>query len=188
MINIIALDIGGVIAYQDFSRLTNHEKFLLQIYREEIPIARISQQKLITIQDEIDKRIEEIYKKLYVLRNGALDTLEYIVQKNYTPSLWTNNRPAIHEWLRESGIRDYVSSEHICNSCDMPNGINKPNPKFYIHAVKKLSSSPSQILFIDDNQKNIEEAKKLGISCLHYSQEYDLKESIQQKIKILERK
>lgn len=189
MIKIIALDIGGVIAYQDFSRLSEQEKFLLQMYREEISISNFSQLELIKIKKEIDEKIKDIYTKLYVLMDDSLDTLKYIKQKNFIPSIWTNNRPAIYSWLKQSGILMYISSTQICNSCDMPRGINKPNPRFYKIALRQLSSKPSQVLFVDDDYRNVSVARKLGIKCIHYSnQEQRLKETIIQKIKVLERK
>ncbi len=189
MIKIIALDIGGVIAYQDFNRLNPHQKYLLQIYQSKnyVQFTQIpNNRKIIT---EIESQIEDIYSKLYVLMDSTIETLEDIVQRQYKLSLWTNNRPAISKWLQESGILKYVDFKNVCNSYFMPNGSNKPNPRFYKCALKQLDVFPEQVLFVDDDIKNVIAAEKEGISSLHYTDtKQDLKSCIYQKIKILERK
>ena len=42
----------------------------------------------------------------------------------------------------------------------------KPNKEFYIHILEKFNIQPNELLFIDDNLKNIEGAKKLGINTI----------------------
>ena len=51
-----------------------------------------------------------------------------------------------------------------------------------------MGTLSNQVLFIDDNKKNIIEGEKLGISGIQYQTEQNLEEEIKQKIKQLERK
>ncbi|MCQ2743113.1 MAG: HAD family phosphatase [Bacilli bacterium] len=47
----------------------------------------------------------------------------------------------------------------------------KPNPEIFEHVLNKHSLTPSECLFIDDNEDNIETAKRLGINAYHFDQE-----------------
>jgi len=181
MIKIIAFDIGGVLAYPDKQQLTNHEKLLLQLY--------LNKEKMdFELKQEVTEKIDSIYQKLYIPIEKNFQTLESIVKSGYLPSIWTNNRPTITAWIESSGIGKYLLPQFLCNSCNMPSGVNKPNPMFYIHALRQMGTLSNQVLFIDDNKKNIIEGEKLGISGIQYQTEQNLEEEIKQKIKQLERK
>jgi len=43
----------------------------------------------------------------------------------------------------------------------------KPNPDFYMLAVKRLNLKPHEILFVDNRRELLEPAKKLGFKTLH---------------------
>lgn len=47
-------------------------------------------------------------------------------------------------------------------------GVRKPHPKIYELAVKKIKFKPEEIVFIDDKEKNLEPAKKLGMKVIHF--------------------
>ncbi len=47
-------------------------------------------------------------------------------------------------------------------------GLDKKLPEAYLFIAKKLNKKPSEILFIDDQEKNIEAAKEAGLSTIHY--------------------
>ena len=49
-------------------------------------------------------------------------------------------------------------------SCDV--GLRKPNPKIYKLTLKKLGLKPAQTLFIDNQQWNLQPAKKLGMKTI----------------------
>lgn len=44
----------------------------------------------------------------------------------------------------------------------------KPDKKIYQVLLERYSLNPNECLFIDDNIKNIEAAKELGFSCVHF--------------------
>lgn len=60
---------------------------------------------------------------------------------------------------RDFGIFDYFKhafSSHLV-------GITKPSEAIYHHVVEQLRCEPGDILYFDDNEKNVEAAKLLGI-------------------------
>ena len=42
-------------------------------------------------------------------------------------------------------------------------GLTKPSPEIFLAVCSDLSIDPSETLFVDDNAKNIEGAKKAGL-------------------------
>jgi len=66
------------------------------------------------------------------------------------------------EVLREQG--QYDGFDPVILSCD--EGYAKPELELYNIAIKKLGVKPEEILFVDDQQKCIGPAKKLGIATV----------------------
>ncbi|XP_022149951.1 LOW QUALITY PROTEIN: flavin mononucleotide hydrolase 1, chloroplatic [Momordica charantia] len=52
--------------------------------------------------------------------------------------------------------------------CSCKNGKRKPDPEFYLEAVRHLEVEPASCIFIDDRKKNVEAAKEVGIVGLHF--------------------
>lgn len=48
-------------------------------------------------------------------------------------------------------------------------GLDKKQPEAYLFIAKKLKKRPSEILFIDDQQANIDAAKQVGLSTILYT-------------------
>ena len=45
-------------------------------------------------------------------------------------------------------------------------GLRKPDPEIYKTVLQRLNAAPSEVLFIDDTQVNVEAAQKLGITAI----------------------
>lgn len=54
-------------------------------------------------------------------------------------------------------------------------GVHKTEPAAYRLVAEKLGKNPEEIVFIDDQMKNIEAAQKIGMSVVHYKNVDDLK-------------
>ena len=54
----------------------------------------------------------------------------------------------------------------------------KPFPDIYQTTLKRFDLKPEQSLFIDDNKRNIEAAKALGIHCIHFSSPQQLEKEL----------
>ncbi|XP_022937644.1 LOW QUALITY PROTEIN: flavin mononucleotide hydrolase 1, chloroplatic [Cucurbita moschata] len=52
--------------------------------------------------------------------------------------------------------------------CSCKNGKRKPDPDFYLEALRHLEVEPASCIFIDDRKKNVEAAKEVGIVGLHF--------------------
>ena len=60
----------------------------------------------------------------------------------------------------------------------------KPFPNIYQTTLNRFDLKPEESLFIDDNKRNIEAAKALGIQCVHFSSPFQLEKELK-KIKLL---
>lgn len=90
--------------------------------------------------------VRKLMKKhpLYVLSNTNEMHIDYI----------TSNFPFFNE------ISGKVYSFEV--------GFSKPDPRIYEAAIKKFNLTPQDTLFIDDLEKNIDAASRLGFQTLHY--------------------
>lgn len=52
--------------------------------------------------------------------------------------------------------------------CSAEMGTKKPDPKYYQSIINTLWVSPSDIMYYDDAEENIESAKCIGIHSIHY--------------------
>ena len=60
----------------------------------------------------------------------------------------------------------------------------KPFPDIYQITLNRYDLKPEESLFIDDNKRNIEAAKALGIQCIHFSSPQQLEKELKQ-LKVL---
>lgn len=60
----------------------------------------------------------------------------------------------------------------------------KPFPDIYQTTLNRFDLKPEESLFIDDNKRNIEAAKALGIKCVHFSSPLQLEKELK-KLKLL---
>lgn len=63
-------------------------------------------------------------------------------------------------------------------------GISKPDRKSYELILEKLNAEPKECLFVDDNEKNTNAAKELGIEVINFKNPKQLEEELK-KLKLL---
>lgn len=57
-------------------------------------------------------------------------------------------------------------------------GLLKPDPRFFLHMLKNLGAAPSECVFIDDTPENVESARSIGITSLHFTSNDNLQNSL----------
>ncbi len=107
---------------------------------------------------------DRIYEK--VLRPQALKTIAICKQKGikvgilsneielFTGKEWVENLPFIHE------LDSFYDATH--------SDILKPDPRAYQIALQQLNVLPNEVLFVDDQLRNIVGAMKCGLKTLHF--------------------
>lgn len=134
-------DIMTMATYEEFGTMYNNLKEKLNL------IANYN--TFLKIHEEIGDKI-----------NYYKDVVEYehsLKDKCYIGIL--SNIPVIEKNRMDKQV-DLSYYDYVFLSCEL--GIQKPDEKLYEYIMKKTGFSPQDILFIDDQQKNIDAAKKLG--------------------------
>ena len=116
-------------------------------------------QSLIFINNELVNYIKELKKeyKIYLLSN-AMDTFLKRILSQHN--------------LYELFDKIYISSEMK---------LIKPNIEFFNYVLNDNNIDPNNAIFIDDNIKNVEGAKKAGIDAILFTNTTDLKEKLNNK-------
>jgi putative hydrolase of the HAD superfamily len=104
--------------------------------------------------------------------------------------MWTTQNPAMVAWqkrLKQHGVLTAILSNmgdsvlaSIQREFDWINGfdvlvwsyqlhIAKPDPKIYLHTLKRLGTRPEETLFIDDKRVNVDAAIALGMKAIEFS-------------------
>jgi putative hydrolase of the HAD superfamily len=117
-----------------------------------------------------DQEIDQAWNALLLdVPKKRLDFLEYIKMKY--PIYLLSNTNNIHieqckQYFRTKfGIPNFetIFSETFLS---YKMGLWKPDYKIYDAAISKIGCKPEEILFLDDNQDNIDAATDLGIQCI----------------------
>ncbi|XP_038889795.1 flavin mononucleotide hydrolase 1, chloroplatic [Benincasa hispida] len=100
----------------------------------------------------------------YSYLEGIEELLIALKEKNYEIHAFTNY-PIWYEMIEEKlKISKYLS----WTFCSCKNGKRKPDPEFYLEALRHLKVEPASCIFVDDRKKNVEAAKEVGIIGLHF--------------------
>lgn len=164
MIKIVAFDLVGVLVTENDIELTEIEQKLERTFGNEyndldcISFAR----NYVSNDSDIIKITKDLIDKLY--RAKDYDIFMNIKKKypNIKIIIATNHlkyiRNYIEKYLDTKNIDDIIISSEINKS--------KPNIDFYEHLLNKYNINPKELLFIDDNNENIESAKVIGINTI----------------------
>ncbi|MDN3480445.1 HAD family phosphatase [Arthrobacter sp. APC 3897] len=59
-----------------------------------------------------------------------------------------------------------------------PLGMSKPDPRIFTHVLDELGAVPADVVFIDDNVRNIGAARELGLHTVHFRPGTDLRQEL----------
>lgn len=179
-IKTVAFDLGGVLAYQDHSALTEEELFLFKVYMH-----RNSNNAEKELVEYAKSKIGEIFVKMHKLNINTIQTLEMLKDANIKPSIWTNNIPEINLWFESINLYRYIKEEDVVNSFFL--GADKPDLEFYRRALLQIKNNPQDVLFFDDNINNVIAAREVNIIGEEYNMQDNLLERVDTEIKKVRR-
>ena len=190
MIQAVVFDIGGVLVNLDLDGC-------IQAFRENLGFERITElldpyhQKgvygdmeagLVSADDfraEVlrgsrpGSRPEDVDRSMYALLAGMeADTVETVkaLATRYPLYLLSNNNPIsmrhILRMFRDYGINPDTTFREQFISCEMK--LLKPSAQIYEEAVARIGFPAGEILFIDDNDTNVQAARKVGLQARVY--------------------
>ena len=102
------------------------------------------------------------------------------IKARYTLVMLSNQ---IESWIEEVLKTNNLNGlfDHTANSYET--GYRKPSKEIFDYALKISNTSPLEALFLDDDLKNVDAAKKLGINALLYKNFADFKSRFSELIK-----
>ncbi|KAL5769708.1 hypothetical protein ACOSP7_013862 [Xanthoceras sorbifolium] len=100
----------------------------------------------------------------YSYLEGVEELLSDLKENKYEMHAFTNY-PIWYKLIEDKlKISNYLS----WTFCSCVSGKRKPDPDFYLEAVRHLKIDPADCIFIDDRLKNIEAAVEVGLVGLHF--------------------
>lgn len=91
-----------------------------------------------------------------------LDLAEELRDKGYITGIFSNVMPHSLEALRKASV--YEGFDPVLLSCE--DGMVKPEPDFYQLALQKLDLPAQEVLFIDDQERNLIPAREIGMKTI----------------------
>ncbi|MCX6815251.1 MAG: HAD family phosphatase [Candidatus Aenigmarchaeota archaeon] len=190
MIKAIAFDLGGVYYTWNFpqhvrklSKFTGaSENAVKKAYLKNLKdfhVSRISEKEFWkrfckSIKKDFD------YRKLSQVDMGTSKPVKPVVnivrklRKNYKVLMLTNNTTRFDYIDKKYGIShdfDVVISSHKVK-------MQKPYKNMYRLLIKKANCKPGEILFIDDLERNLKPARKMGINTVLFKNVKQLKKDL----------
>lgn len=176
MIKVIAFDLVGVLVSESDVVLTKEEGQLERMFGPNINDSDylIKARKIISKDSIIMRMTEDIIDKIYNIRDK---NLFYNLKNKYKDKkivIATNHVSFVRNYIGESFGVEYLDDVIISAEIHMI----KPNKDFYEFILNKFEIKPEELLLLDDNQKNIDSAKNMGIITIKVDKDTDLYDEI----------
>ena len=114
----------------------------------------------------LDPGLEDEYLQRYELTYGLIDFLEAVNSQGY--ELWCLSND-IAEWSKKLrarfGLDKYIRGFVISGNV----GIRKPEQAIFNHLIGQLSVSSRDVVFVDDQRRNLDVAAALGFNTILFA-------------------
>jgi len=198
MIKYIAFDLGGVLVENKESDLERELSSILGIDSKVLrlassdfkPLTTTGEMSLLEFYEGILEKLHldtttpqnllethlKIHESVLTSRNErVVDIVKKLKEKHHVISL-SNVEREIMESTRRNGLYDLFEENFI--SVEM--GMKKPDFNIYRKMLLDLGVKPSEVVFIDDKQENVDAGNYLGIISLRYENPDQLLGSLRQ--------
>ena len=176
MIKVIAFDLVGVLVNEKDIDLSEVEDKLERMFGPNLNDADylIEARKIIEKDSIIMNITETLIDKLYKVKDKEIFKKVKEKNKNVKIIIATNHLSFVRNFIGESFNVEYL--DDLIISAEIHK--TKPNSDFYEYILNKYNINFKELLFLDDNIANVNEAKKLGINTIKVEKNTDLIEEI----------
>lgn len=111
---------------------------------------------------------QEVIEEMDEAKTLNTEVVEYIeeLKNSFTVAMISNaDATFLREELNVRGLDGLFHYEFISSEL----GVAKPDKEIFEVVLRKLSLNPDEVIFIDDQQKNVDAAKDLGIKGIVFS-------------------
>ncbi len=105
------------------------------------------------------------------------DVVSYIreLRDSYLAALVSNaDAHFLRDVIAKNGLDDVFDELFISSEI----GFAKPDPEFFAHVLDQLDVEPREVLFIDDQEKNVQAAEQCGIQSVVFTSADDLRSEV----------
>jgi HAD superfamily hydrolase (TIGR01509 family) len=99
------------------------------------------------------------FERLAKLRVGTVRLVASLRKKGYRVFLFSNTSPPHVRFLKRTGWDRLFDG--VLYSCEL--GSVKPTSTAYARALARIGAAPSQVVFVDDKERNVRGATEFGI-------------------------
>ncbi|MEK6952792.1 MAG: HAD family phosphatase [Nanoarchaeota archaeon] len=178
--NKMALTISKLIFKQNkVLRETNIQPKIKKYWRD-WRVSKISEKEFferVKITLNLKYPIFFIKKHLYSAHEVDYEILNLIKELKQNHKMYSLTNHA-REWYNSQDKQIHFNElfDGVVTSFDAK--IAKPSIKIYKFLLKKYKIKPKETIFIDDQEENLETARKLGIKAIHYKNIIQLKKEL----------
>jgi epoxide hydrolase-like predicted phosphatase len=183
MIKYIIFDNGGVLVQDDWLDFINKLKSLSPQTASEVLIKEAEATKGSFQLNEFVSYLSPIIDKFGLNYDPlkpneiCLDVVNIISQipKQYKTGMLTNEFSTFDLYDKKWHFSKLFNGLIFASS---KIGYRKPDPNIYKYMLEKLACLPSEVVFIDDREKNVEAATNLGIKGIIFKDAVQLKKEL----------
>ncbi|MBE6160653.1 MAG: hypothetical protein E7158_00325 [Firmicutes bacterium] len=181
MIKVIAFDMVGVLVKEKAKALNDIEDKIERKFGDILSDQDFINECMPIIKDEniIINTAKDICNKLYEIKDYNIFKNIKKMYPNIKICIATNHVSYINEFI--SNNMDISNVDNIFISAEI-NKV-KPNKDFFLYILNHYNINPSELLFLDDSDRNIIGASNLGINSIKVNKETSMLTEIENIIK-----
>lgn len=133
------------------------------VLRGEAEVVPLLREALLAAGRDVD--VQRLYDDAWLAIEVHRPTLELVAAlraSGYGVHLGTNQDPARARFMRATLGYDTVF-DTCCYSCEL--GAAKPTPEFFAGVVDLIGATPAEVLFVDDDPRNVAGARAAGLAA-----------------------
>lgn len=172
MIKAVILDFGGVVFKNKPKETWIGTKGTLDVDPKHWDDADLGLVDDVQLFDEIGEKYnvsgETIKEWLFSRREANIELLDLLhrLKPEIKLAILNNGiKTLFHGYLDKYNIKEEF--DVLVNSAE--EGVKKPDPKIYLITCERLGVKPEECFFIDDDQKNLESAEKVGMKSIYFT-------------------
>lgn len=184
MIKVIAFDLVGVLVRERDINLSEHLSKMERLFGPNISDKEYIDSVKCILPKMSEKSIVEDTKRiinmLYTPKVNIEEMIKLKEELNDVSFVVATNHVS---FVKEYFLRTF--GESLFSNIYISANINeiKPEKEFYTKLLEDLKIKPEELLFVDDNEDNVNGAKSLGIQAIHISKEDNVILKIKEYIK-----
>ncbi|MDP2927180.1 MAG: HAD family phosphatase [bacterium] len=114
------------------------------------------------------------FRKRYKVYDSVIKIVYQLKKKGIKLAILSNNITPQVKFLTSKGLFKPFDIKIFSNEV----GVQKPDKKMYLLALKRIRARPQETIFVDDRLIHVEAAKKLGINGILFQNAKQLKKDL----------